>query len=114
MTKWMREFFDFWASGFMGTPAEDVPGEVILHLPPEKREQLKQLKSEDLASIRPDSICFNDKYLTPEQFERAWHNHLVRIKRRMIPQMARPDFYPDTLEDRDAIYLRRIVEDEMQ
>jgi len=115
MTKWMREFFEFWAIGGLGDhPAKDVPGEVILHLPSEKREQLKQLKSEDLAQIRPDTIHINGRYLTPEQASRAWQNHLVKIKRRMIPLMARPDFYPDSLEDRDAIYLRRIIEDEIR
>jgi len=116
MTKWMREFFEKWAAlGGLQRCGHGVPGEAIFNASPEEREQLKNLKSEDLMKIRPDTINFRIPIAqSPECYEQAYKNHLVEIKRKMIPRMASPDFCPDDLEERDQVYLRRIIEDEMR
>ena len=41
----------------------NVPGEVVLKMPEEERKLLRQLKSEDLAKVRPDAIFSDVKLL---------------------------------------------------
>lgn len=45
-----------WYSFLYNRRSKDKPGEAILVLPPEKRELLKLLRSEDTWNRRPDSL----------------------------------------------------------
>ena len=49
----MIELAEFWGSqSFALCNIRPKPGGVVMHLPPEQRELLKNLKSEDLSDIR--------------------------------------------------------------
>jgi len=42
-------------SGRVPTPKQ-LPGAVVFDMPPEARELLKELKSDDIANLRPDAV----------------------------------------------------------